>query len=590
MKVMNILKKNLISKLYIMNVNITGIYDNTVIVDSNLFDDVRLLQTGLSSLNDTLYSVVEGLPFKYANLTSFTILSDDYDEHKINNISSISSLDLDINNLSTSISILSSDINYNYVNNTTLSTLSTAIDEQFETTTTYIDDKITEQHEYTDQEIEALRNEGYIQEAVTQLLAWITSDEGKRFRKKVWDRIKNKWLSFTGQRPFTELLDDVENAMSDELDEMLKVYKYKDDAISGTTGIAGIRSEPFSGKEICMKGDTYIYSGNLYLTGDINKGTFNSTNGTWTQQEKLNDYFVMKGVKTSHCLDINDTTKLIELHYDDLDFELGPGPYYYLKLKYPIHSVHPTQCLSIDPSTKQLEFNINTDYFDFESNTKHSLKPKFDCNGVEDTGPLFIDFSTRKLRAKYNDTLQVNSSKELGTTFDCKGVKSSNFLKVDTTTKLLELMVNISHFSSDSNGDLTLKLNPSGGLLNNASGTAIKLADNSLNLSTSGLQLNTGQGLMNSINGVAVKLADTSLDVSVLGLQIAPTYKTELQQIKAQAEAAKTGADTAKTGADAAKTGADAAKAAAEAAKLTAISQAELATAQAGIAAEQAGS
>ncbi len=38
----------------------------------------------------------------------------------------------------------------------------------------------------------------------------------------------------------------------------------------------------------------------------------------------------MKGVKTTHCLDINDTTKLIELHYDDLDFELGPGPYYSL--------------------------------------------------------------------------------------------------------------------------------------------------------------------------------------------------------------------------------------------------------------------
>ena len=27
-----------------MNVNITGIYDNTVIVDTNLFEDVRLLQ------------------------------------------------------------------------------------------------------------------------------------------------------------------------------------------------------------------------------------------------------------------------------------------------------------------------------------------------------------------------------------------------------------------------------------------------------------------------------------------------------------------------------------------------------------------
>ncbi len=41
-----------------MNVNITGIHDNTVIVETNLFEDVRLLQTGLS---DTLFSVVGGL-------------------------------------------------------------------------------------------------------------------------------------------------------------------------------------------------------------------------------------------------------------------------------------------------------------------------------------------------------------------------------------------------------------------------------------------------------------------------------------------------------------------------------------------------
>ena len=67
-----------------MNVNITGIYDNTVIVDSNLFDDVRLLQTGLSSLSDTLFSVVEGLPYQYANRTAFTILSNDYGQFKIN--------------------------------------------------------------------------------------------------------------------------------------------------------------------------------------------------------------------------------------------------------------------------------------------------------------------------------------------------------------------------------------------------------------------------------------------------------------------------------------------------------------------------
>ena len=83
----------------------------------------------------------------------------------------------------------------------------------------------------------------------------------------------------------------------------------------------------------------------------------------------------MKGVKALHCLDINNTTELLELHYDDLDFEQGPAPYYNLKLKYPIHSVHPTQCLSVDPTTRQLEFNINTDYFDFEANSRRTLKP-----------------------------------------------------------------------------------------------------------------------------------------------------------------------------------------------------------------------
>ncbi len=47
----------------------TGIYDKTVIVDTNLFEDIRLLQTGLSSLSDTLFNVVEGQPNQYANLT-----------------------------------------------------------------------------------------------------------------------------------------------------------------------------------------------------------------------------------------------------------------------------------------------------------------------------------------------------------------------------------------------------------------------------------------------------------------------------------------------------------------------------------------
>ncbi len=36
-----------------MNVHIKGVYDNTL-VDSNIFEDVKLLQTSLSSLSDDL--------------------------------------------------------------------------------------------------------------------------------------------------------------------------------------------------------------------------------------------------------------------------------------------------------------------------------------------------------------------------------------------------------------------------------------------------------------------------------------------------------------------------------------------------------
>jgi hypothetical protein len=49
--------------------------------------------------------------------------------------------------------------------------------------------------------METLRVEGYIQEAFTQAAAWITSDEGKHFLKKVWSRIRSKCVSLTGWLP-----------------------------------------------------------------------------------------------------------------------------------------------------------------------------------------------------------------------------------------------------------------------------------------------------------------------------------------------------------------------------------------------------
>ncbi len=64
---------------------------------------------------------------------------------------------------------------------------------------------------------------------------------------------------FTGGRTY-----DVAHASSDELEDLLKVYRYD-------VNNAGIRTDPIIGKETVMNGDTYIYNGNLYFTGDIHK-------------------------------------------------------------------------------------------------------------------------------------------------------------------------------------------------------------------------------------------------------------------------------------------------------------------------------
>ncbi len=85
--------------------------------------------------------------------------------------------------------------------------------------------------------------------------------------------------------------------------------------------------------------------------------------------------------------------------------------------------------------------------------------------------------------------------------------------------------------------------------------------------------------VVTSPNGIRIKLADNSLSLSTLGLQVSTTYKSELQQIKTDTEPFKTQAQTAKTQAETAKTQADAAKTQAEAAKTTATSQASTATA-----------
>ena len=250
-----------------MSFNITGIYDQTYVIDSNVFTDISILQTGLSSLNNTVFNgSVEYNSFTNTTNNNFNVFNDDLEAFRITTNNNFTSLNTDLDNLialtNTNFSLLNTNLNdfKNTTNNkfeligTALNILESDFTAYQTATNQLIIDNLQEAKDYTDQEVEELRNEGYIQEAVTQILSWATSDEGKRFRKKVWDRIKTKWLTFTGQRPYTELIDDIQQETTNELDDMLKVYRYSDDGLNGT--IAGIRTDTFSGKEICMKGDT----------------------------------------------------------------------------------------------------------------------------------------------------------------------------------------------------------------------------------------------------------------------------------------------------------------------------------------------
>jgi len=574
--------------------NITGLYepqqielnvsiDNIARTINEVNNDLIYFKTetegNVNSINSNIDNLTTDLnQFKTETTTNFNLVNstiDTFEEQANNNFSLIN----------TYISDLTNDIN----------SLDQATTSNLEATHNYIDLKHQEGLDYTDTEVENLRNEGYIQEAVTQLLAWITSDEGKRFRKKVWDRIKNKWATFTGSRPYTELLDDVQNATTDELDKMLEVYRYIDNGFN--TGNAGIRADAITSKNIILNGSTMIYNGDLYLTGNINKGTYTGT--TFTQQDTLNDYMVMKGTKLNSCLEI-ETDKKLRLNFDTNDFELGISPTYNLKLKndYKISGV--SAPLSKD-TNNILHLDYDTDFFKIVNSY---FRPKFEVDDVEDTGPLFIDFSTRKLRTKYNDTLQINASKELGTTFNCKGLKSGSSLSIDTTTKLLDLNYDTDYFDVSLN-KLTSKALIKGVLVNNcialddnnklylkyddnefqqsvSKALQLKISGNSLSKTSTGLKVNLGDNsISETASGLKINLGDNSLDVGLSGLSVSSTYKTELQQLKTQAETARTQAETAKTQAQTFSTQAQTSATSAQASATSATASATEATASA---------
>ena len=396
-----------------------------------------IVSTGLtdfsSVLNGQITVIEENINNIYGNIATINENIDGID-------SSVNGINTHINTIDGNINTIDGDIIRIDNNIGVIDGNITTINSHITTLSTHVDTVAQEQHNYTDEQITELRNEGYIQKAVTQVIAWIVSDEGKRFRKKVWSRIKNKWLTFTGKRPFTELLDDIENATVDELDEMLSVYRYANNI--GGTNWCGIRTDAIANKEIVMNRDTYIGSGNLHLTGLIKKGTLNFTTGVWTETEILNDYFVIKGVKDNSCLDINTTTKKIQLNYDTTDFTLGTSPTYNLTLanQYKITGITAPISKGTD---NHLKFDYDTDFFQIVNSY---FTPKFGANSV--VNPLYIEAGTKNLKLDYDTEYLDITLGKLTTKLLLKGIKTGNPLKIGATTKLLEFVFDEQYFTS----------------------------------------------------------------------------------------------------------------------------------------------
>ena len=83
-----------------MSFNITGIYDQTYVIDSNVFTDISILQTGLSSLNNTVFNnYVEYNNFTNTTNNNFTVLNDDLEAFRITTNNNFTSFNTDLDNL-----------------------------------------------------------------------------------------------------------------------------------------------------------------------------------------------------------------------------------------------------------------------------------------------------------------------------------------------------------------------------------------------------------------------------------------------------------------------------------------------------------
>jgi hypothetical protein len=89
----------------------------------------------------------------------------------------------------------------------------------------------------------------------------------------------------------------------------------------------------------------------------------------WTQQKKLNDYFVIKGVKNNNGLSIDSTTELFKFpDYFNINASNQLSPVFELKGLNTINNP-----IKLNTTTKLLEFGYSTSVFWIDSSSRLKL-------------------------------------------------------------------------------------------------------------------------------------------------------------------------------------------------------------------------
>ena len=260
----------------------------------------------------------------------------------------------------------------------------------------------------------------FVAQVLYEILKWKFGATINALAKKVWDRMNGRYKedydAVASGDTYNTFTGDSIQAILEELNDMASVYRY--DSLNNA---AGINADPISTYGTTIYKSLLLYGlsdANIYLTGDIKFGSFNTTTDLFTTTKSLSDYLVIKGVKANHCLKINSTDDLLYLDFTD-DFEEEATTH---KLKLALSSI-------IKKNATNDAIGIGTD-------------------------PIATYICVIGGKTKVQGILEIKDGtttnyKNVNEYLFSKGVDTNDVLHVDSTNQHIQLRYNTDHFSKD---------------------------------------------------------------------------------------------------------------------------------------------